>query len=769
MKVLLKLCYSIAHKNPGFSFGLFIMSALSAAIVFLGANFGACAKDTMFTFLEECNAPDAVYVTEFEPCKLKDDICNVEGVKEAYSGFVSDVQVETKNGDVFSLCLFTLPDESPFNSVVNASAKTDENAVKVSISYFFGEHNNINPGDRLLIDTPHGQEEICVGEWVSNFKTLDCRHDEMSAYEEYQYGYIFIKESDFARVFGKSDLANQWFVYFDDDYEPEQQKNIMDRVEKCFKGGATYKTLVKSSEQIQSLYDDLDSIKVLCIFVPGIIELISLGFSFLFIRQVIENQRSKIGLLRALGYEKFRILRIFIAYTVLILILSMLVGIPAGKILLSFATGTFGKTMGITEPVINIQAALTIVMYLIICAIGVLACVLSTKAIAEIDPAKAYGKEEEYPDIPPKFLKRLKVDAFFKISFLSMFRNYKKVIVGALCITACIVSMSVGFEGVASVGYPIDAVYGGRYKYDFIVKNIKDASLAEKISDMPEVQTAEPIVMFQAQLKIGDTNQEVKVQTASEEATLLYLNDAKQNKLTPGNGIIIDEMLAKAKEIKTGDTVYLDGMELEVTGIAREILYTVMYVSPETASKLGYTDADNLMIKLKDGHAVSSVEKKIADINDEVYFVNFDSQKEKIRDDFRAMRTIMFILAMLAFLIGSFLVINTSIINFNEKKSRYVTLKALGTPMHRLLAISFSENLIKVILGVIAAIPLSYICVAVLLEQLSNQTHQYIMVNHSGYTLLTCGITILYVILGVIITMVKVKKLDIPSYLNRAE
>ena len=154
---------------------------------------------------------------------------------------------------------------------------------------------------------------------------------------------------------------------------------------------------------------------------------------------------------------------------------------------------------------------------------------------------------------------------------------------------------------------------------------------------------------------------------------------------------------------------------------------------------------------------------------DDVYFVNFDSQKEKIKDGFMAMRTIMFIFAVLAFFIGSFLVFNTSIINFNEKKSRYATLKALGTPMHRLLVISFAENLIRVILGVIAALPLSYICTAVLLKLISSQSQQYVMVNHTNYMLLTCGITVLYVILGVIISMIKIKKMDFISYLNQAE
>ena len=431
MKTFLKLCYSIAHKNPGFSFGLFIMSALSAAIVFLGANFGVCASDTLFTFLRNCNAPDAVYTTELVSCDVKDSMRAVEGVKEVYSGFVSNVQVETKNGDIFSMCLFTIPDESPFNSVVNASAKIDDSACKVSVSNFFGEHNNINPGDRLLIDTPMGQKEVYVGELVSNFKTLECKRDEMSVYEEYQYGYIFINGSDFESLFGMKDVANQWFVYFDDDYEVDRQTDIMDEVGDCFNDEVIYKTLVTTSEKFQSIYDDLDTISVLCTFIPGIIGLISLGFSFLFIRQIIENQRNTIGLLRALGYEKFRILRIFIAYTVLIFVLSMLVGIPAGNILLSFCTKIFADSMGITDLVIRVRIVTTVVMYLIVCAIGVLACVLSTKAIADIDPVKAYGKEEEYPDIPPKFLKGLDTDAFFKISVVSMVRSYKKVIVSA--------------------------------------------------------------------------------------------------------------------------------------------------------------------------------------------------------------------------------------------------------------------------------------------------------------------------------------------------
>lgn len=769
MKVFWKLCCSIIHRNPGFSLGMFIMSSLSAAIVFLGANFGVCASDTLFSFIRECNAPDTVLITQPGTTEVEDEILAIDGVGEVYSGFTSDVQVETDTGNVFSMCLFVIPDNSPFKSVVNAGAKIDDGAVKASVSNFFGEHNHINPGDSLRIDTPLGQREVRVGELVSNFMTLECKRDAMSIYEEYQYGYIFIKRSDSESLFGTSDMANQWFVYFDDDYDVSRQTEIMNRVEECFGAGVISSELVTSSEKFQSIYDDLGTISVLCAFIPGIIGLISLGFSFLFIRQIIENQRSNIGLLRALGYEKSRILRIFIAYSVLIFVLSMLVGIPSGNVLLSFCTKTFADSMGITELVFHVRVFVTVLMYLIVCAIGVLACVLSIGAISDIDPAKVYGNEEDYPEAPPKFVKGLKADAFLKISLVSMTRNFKKVLTGALCITACIVSMSIGFEGVSSIGYPIDAVFGGRFKYDYIVKNIDDDSLVESIYAMPEVKAAEPVAMFQAILTAGNTEHEVKVQTVDEDASLIYLSDAESKKLNPGNGIIIDEMFSNIHGIGPGDSVSLDGLKLEVTGIAREVLYTIMYISPETASELGYSEVKNLMVKLEEGYSVSSVEKKIADVDDNVYFVNFDSQKEKIRDGFVPMRTIMFIFALLAFFIGSFLVFNTSIINFNEKKSRYATLKALGTPMYRLLVISFSENLVRVLLGVIIAVPLSYLCTTVLLRLISNASQQYVMVNFAQHLVVSCGITILYVLLGVLISMIKIKRMDFVTYLNQAE
>ena len=63
MKTVFRLCRSIVKRSKGFTAGLFVMSVLSVAIAFLGANFSPSADDTVMNFINESGIPDVVYTT----------------------------------------------------------------------------------------------------------------------------------------------------------------------------------------------------------------------------------------------------------------------------------------------------------------------------------------------------------------------------------------------------------------------------------------------------------------------------------------------------------------------------------------------------------------------------------------------------------------------------------------------------------------------------------------------------------------------------------
>lgn len=766
MKIFVKLCGSIIRKNKGFTVGFFIMSVLSAAIAFLGANFGPSSDATIMGFLEESGMPDAVYVTDMMPEETVSTIQNIPGVRLVSARFVFDTNMETEDGRLFSVRVFSWEESAPFTHSCHEEnpEKTSETGVLVSSE--FAAHNGVHAGDPLLLKTPFGNKNVVAEKIVSNPETMSCVKDEMSSYESYQFAYLYLRDSDLEEIIPMGGNANQWMVYFEDSLAGSRQEKCMEEIRSTLGNHLISESLTAESEALASIRDDLHTISVLCSFIPGIIWLIVLGFNYIFIRIIIENQRKMIGLLRAIGFSIRKVVLIFITYTVLINVPALLFGIFIGNRLLRLCLGLVAASQGILKMSVVISPWLTAGMLLMVFVIGIAAALLSAKAVAGIDPSEAYsGTENNSSFEPQKFLRDMKTDAFVKISLVSIVRNYKRQIVGALCITACIISMCVGFEGVLTIGHPIDAVFGGRYNYDLMVRGISPDEVSEIADSVSGVKIAESVTAFSADL-LGEN---VRVSTTDENAVLTILTDSSGNRIFPGDGIIIDEMRAKTNGISVGDEVELDGHPLPVTGIAREILFPVMYVSPETAQDLCDSGQSCVYLKLDSDAEINEVEQQITRICDNAYFAEFSSQKENITAAFTAMRTVMLCFAILAFCIGSLLVLNITIIDFNENRLRYAALRALGTPVSRLGRIAVIQNLFRVVLGILVALPLCYVCVSVLLELLSGASQQYVMVKFTGCLIISCLFPLLYVLLGTGISLVRIRKMDFCSLINEVE
>ena len=180
---------------------------------------------------------------------------------------------------------------------------------------------------------------------------------------------------------------------------------------------------------------------------------------------------------------------------------------------------------------------------------------------------------------------------------------------------------------------------------------------------------------------------------------------------------------------------------------------------------MGHAEENCLLLKLADDVRINDVEQQITEICNTAYFSEFASQKENIRSGFVPMRAIMLVFAILAFCIGSLLILNITVIDFNENRTRYATLRALGTPVKRMGVISVVQNLIRVLLGIVIACPLCYVCVSVLLQLLSGASQQYVMVKYTGFLILSC----LYVLFGTVISLAKIRKMDFCSCLNEME
>ncbi len=765
MKTFIKLCYSIVRRNLFFTIGIFVMSTMSVIIAFLGANFGASSSETIMSYLSESHTPDVVYSTMPISPDAADEIGQIAGVSTVSKEFVYDTNIKTDDNRTFSVRFFSRDKDSPFLLTTFAEKSCDSDEPEVFVYYKFAEQNNLHPGDYLYIDTPCGTKKVVITSLVSNPETIECIKDDMSAYEEYQFAYIFIESKDFEKFIPLNGQGNRWLIYFDDGLQKDAKLDVMSSIRDCFSDNLVSETLIAESEAMNHVFDDIATINVLCAFIPGLVWLLSIGFDYIFIKTIVANQKKTIGLLRALGYSIRKVILLFIIYTVLINLPAVVVGIFIGNKVLNMCVSIIAAAEGVKKIEIVIRPAVSIAMLSMIFLIGILASLMSANAISRIDPSQAYGGIEVSDYEPPKFIARLRINEFFKISVVTICRNLNRQIIGGLCVTACIIFMCVGFGGVLTIGYPIDAVYGGRYCYDLLVRNIDVYTMERIKSEVNGIELSEAVTLFTLELLQND----VRISTVTEDSEMIYLKDADGSRIIPKDGIVIDEMRAKINGLSIGDSVNIEGIALPITGIAREIVYPVQYVSPETAALFGYDEPNCLLLKLSAGVNIKDVKEHIASFAETAYFTEMALQKDNIREKLVPMRVVMFCFALLAFLIGSLLIVNITLIDYNENINRFATLRALGTPIGKVTIISCIQNSFRVLFGILFAIPLSYVIVVVMHELLSTASQQYVIVQFGSCFTLSCVIVLMYILFGMLMAQYKIRKMDFCNQLNKVE
>lgn len=765
MKTYLKLCCSIVRKNLSFTLGLFVMSVLATAIAFLGANLGDSCERSVTEYLTNSRMPDALVTTELLPVEAADEIANLSGASAVYPRMAYDTHIRLANGRLYSARLFQWDENCPLGQTEYEKSEAKFGALQTRIARKFAVSAGIAAGDTVYIETPDGFCESSVHSLVSNPETLSCVYDAMSAYESSGFTYLYVRPEDMNALTGVSGRANQWLIYFPDGMSADEEKNALQSVEKQLGDTLIASDYLPESEAIRSIYNDTDTIRVLCRFLPLVIWLISLGFSFIFVRIIIINKRKMIGLLRALGYSAGRVTLLFTTYALLISLLSLTAGIPFGHLLLRTGAGAVCSASEIRELVIAINPLRTALMLLAMVLTGAFAAVLSAGTIARTDPAEVYGGAETNLVEPPAFVKRLRVGAFFKLSLTAVLRSLLRQLVGALCVCACVVIMCVGFEGVCTTGYPIDAVYGGRYTYDLMVRGLANGACERIAREVSGIARMEPATMFMSNL----SGESVRVSTIDAQSRLVALEDMNGNRLFPKDGVIIDEMRAEKSGLSVGDTVLLGETPLPITGIAREILYCVQYISPETARAMGHGESNCAFITLSADANADDVQAQILKIDQNAYFARFDAQKETIRGAFFGIRLVMGIFAVLGFGIGIMLMLNMSIIDFNSNRMRFSVLRALGAKVGRLALVPVTENCFRALLGIIVAIPVCGVCTRVLLHALSNATQQYVFVEYGRCLMLSCMIPCVFVLLSVASTVIRIRRLKYLDDLNGVE
>ena len=764
MKIILKMCRTTIKQTRLFSAGLLLIFMFATAISFIGVNFAPSCEKSSDEFSDQYGMADACYVSYPLPIALQSDLESVKGVKHVDPRFVLDLNASADDGSVYSFRVFRYDENSLLKQKVIASlSEGDEGAV---VSDAFAENNPLKLGDELAFKTAFGEKRISVTAFAYNPETRMASYDELSYCENGQFGYVYIPMETYDTMFGTRGISNSWMLYFDDDIDPDGRERAIEEIRNLF-GEHILSEITKNDYQ-NGIHEAQKTVYAICGFIPFISYSIAVVFSLLLLWQVIDNQQKTIGLLRAIGYTVRQTTGIYILYTLLITALAVIAGIALGYVTLDLCVEKYSAVNRFAESRIEIRYAAVALLCAATFICAVLACLLCAAKISSVDPCKAYGGMTDSAATPSRFVSRLRLNVFFKVSLTSIFKNKKRILLSSVCIAVCIFCMSMILEVAASSTLPIDEVFGGRYRYTLLVHGT-DGSFVHEAQSIEGVEKVEQILKFSADMSVHGSTKNVTVNGIASDSELVVLKNALGSPIAVRDGIVIEEMFAKENQIAAGDTVAVSGKELEVTAIARELVNSVMFVSLDTARSLSCERPADIALLLSDEAEIEAVKRKINELDENAVIIEQARQRYDLALAYSAMQLILVIFLIFVFGIGTFIVFNMAIINFREKVTHYATLRVLGTPDVYYGIIFAIENMIQFLLAVLIACPVSYFGTDFLLKAMSSIAQQFVMTHFGKYLSMSILISLGYVLTGIVVSLFKVRKMDPLHWLNQAE
>lgn len=437
--------------------------------------------------------------------------------------------------------------------------------------------------------------------------------------------------------------------------------------------------------------------------------------------RMVEEQRTQIGVLKALGFSEGRIMGKYLFYSGSAAISGTLIGYVLGihffPLVIITAYGIVYKMGGIYY-VSDLPLALVSLTVAVLCSVGTtwLSCHKELKEVAAdlMRPKAPKAGKRVFLEYVPFIWKRLKF--LQKVSVRNIVRYKKRFFMMVIGISGCTALLVMGFGVRDSVVAVADQQYEEIQLYNIGVtlkagKMPGEADLKSLDSVLEKENAAGMYAMEKTIDLVTDKGTKsihmVAVENPDEVGDFISLHTKKQEPIAyPKEGeAVLSKKVAETYGVKKGDTILLrdsdnNEMSLKVTGICENHIYNYVYIAAESYEKqIGDVVFKNVYVSLPDEadiHEVSAALMKADGVT--AVTVNSD-MLNRISQMMSCMNYIVIVIIICAGALAFIVLYNLNNINITERVREIATIKVLGFYPKETASYVFRENMVLTAIG----------------------------------------------------------------------
>lgn len=457
---------------------------------------------------------------------------------------------------------------------------------------------------------------------------------------------------------------------------------------------------------------------------PAVFYLVAALVSLTTMTRMIEEERTQIGTMKALGYGKASIASKYLWYSLSATLIGSIGGVFLGGSILPAVIISAYKILyaHLPDPKIPVQwdmAALS-VLIAVFCTVAatMFACYKELAAAPSVlmrPAAPKEGKRVFLEHITPLW----KHFSFsWKATCRNLFRYKKRFFMTIFGIGGCMALLMVGFGLRDSISDIVNNQYKKLWTYDaYLSVHDTELVLPEEIAafvqdemfvQLKTVDLASPTAEKSAELFVPESLDGLE--------EFLKLRDRRHDSVRyelTEEGAVLSEKLAATLEVKVGDSVFIKqdethSKEVKVTAIVENYLYHYIYMSPQQYVGL-YGEApeyNQLFFKLgsmseeqKERFSKLVMEEEAVDT---ITYV--EDLQEHVDQMMKSLNLVVVVLIGAAALLAFIVLYNLNNINIMERRRELATIKVLGFFDGELAMYVYRENILLTVFGILFGI-----------------------------------------------------------------
>lgn len=506
--------------------------------------------------------------------------------------------------------------------------------------------------------------------------------------------------------------------------------------------------------------------------------------------RMVEEDRTEIGIYKALGYSNFHIIITYFSYVTIATLFGGIFGLLIGYQVFPRAiysiykfTYTLPELVTYINPIIF--SAILLISLVITLSVTLYSChkeLLEEPANLLRPKAPKNGKKVFLEHIP--FIWN-KLNFSSKVTVRNLFRYKKRIFMTIIGIAGCTALTLTGFglkDGISSI---ITKQYTDIFTYDAlgVLSDKKDRDYSKTNELLQKNNLINPVYVNQElyNFKVDSKQHDFfLIVPESKDKLLEYISlHERINKKTVNltdNGAIITEKMANLLNVKIGDNIKIRNSDnklflIKVDGIIENYTYHYVYMTKEYYEKVIQNKLEYNMVlaDIKGNSNTNTISSNLINSQD---FLNITFTKDTIQTFdtmISSLNKIVLVIIISSCLLAIIVLYNLTNINIIERKRELATLKVLGFYNKEVSSYVYRETMLLTLLGIATGLVLGIFLHRFVMHTAEMDFIMFLKeIQPISYVYATI-ITIVFSLIVEIFTHFKLKKIDMIESLKSVE